>query len=177
LIGYQERRDWMGSPVLTLAEVVPAIPRAMIVGLNPAPPSVAVGHYYQGSLGRRLLQLLARHEVFAEPDGPHFEEPALRHSVGFTDLVKRPTARASDLSRSEVAYGRGELHATLSRAQVPVVICVFREAADALLEGPTVPGWQDGTTTWGARIFRMPPPFMKREDAATVMQTLSRALD
>lgn len=32
LIGYQERVDWMGMEVLTLAEIWPSRPRAMIVG-------------------------------------------------------------------------------------------------------------------------------------------------
>ena len=39
--------DWMGTTVETLADLMPASPRAVIVGVNPAPSSVAAGHYYQ----------------------------------------------------------------------------------------------------------------------------------
>jgi hypothetical protein len=39
-----------------------------------------------------------------------YEDDALyAKGVGFTDLVKRPTARASDLGREEFEYGRGIL--------------------------------------------------------------------
>jgi len=44
----------MGSPVETLADLVPTTPRIVCVGINPAPTSVSIGHYYQGRLGQRL---------------------------------------------------------------------------------------------------------------------------
>lgn len=46
LVDYQSVEEWMDAEVLTLADVWPESPRAMIVGLNPAPASVAAGHYY-----------------------------------------------------------------------------------------------------------------------------------
>lgn len=172
LVGYQEYREWMGSPVLTLADVLPPRPRAIMVGLNPAPPSVAAGHYYQGKVGRRLLGVLAAHELFPPSPSLYFEETALQAGVGFTDLVKRPTARAAGVGRSELAHGRQHLTNLLANLEVPLVVCVFKAAAEALLDAKTTPGSQDLRTAWGARVFRMPPPFMPRDDAAAVMRTL-----
>ncbi len=40
MTGYQTYVDWMGVRTLTLADIWPEHPRAMIVGINPAPSSV-----------------------------------------------------------------------------------------------------------------------------------------
>jgi TDG/mug DNA glycosylase family protein len=37
---------WMGSRVETLADLIPTDPRVLCVGINPAPISVAAGHYF-----------------------------------------------------------------------------------------------------------------------------------
>ena len=52
---HQAKVEWMGTPVLTLRDLWPEQPRAVIVGLNPSLRSVEVGHYYQGRLGQRQL--------------------------------------------------------------------------------------------------------------------------
>ena len=67
LTAYQTQTEWMGEPVLTLAALWPEQPRAMIVGLNPAPASVEVGHYYQGRSGQRQLLRLADAGLFEGP--------------------------------------------------------------------------------------------------------------
>lgn len=84
LIGYQAREDWMGKEVLTLADVWPQVPRAMIVGLSPAPSSVAAGHYYQGQVGQGQLRKLASAGVFRATSGRFFEDAALSSGVGST---------------------------------------------------------------------------------------------
>jgi TDG/mug DNA glycosylase family protein len=50
----------MGATVETVQDLLPESPRAVIVGVNPAPTSVQAGHYYQGQLGQRLWQRLTR---------------------------------------------------------------------------------------------------------------------
>lgn len=60
--------QWMGEPVVTLEDVWPARPRAVIVGLNSTPTSVAAGHYYQGRLGQRQLLRLADAGLFRRPE-------------------------------------------------------------------------------------------------------------
>ena len=76
LKGYQAWLDWMGTRVLTLADVLPQQPAAMIVGLNPAPASVEAGHYYQGRSGQRQLLRLANAGLFAVPtQDKYFEGP------------------------------------------------------------------------------------------------------
>jgi hypothetical protein len=96
LIGYQERVEWMGTEVVTLAEVWPLRPRAVIVGINPSVTSVATGHYYQGQGARGRIMMLVEAGLMALNEGEHqFERTALESGVGFADLVRRPTPSAA----------------------------------------------------------------------------------
>jgi TDG/mug DNA glycosylase family protein len=42
--GHQSLESWMGKTFLTLADLWPAHPKAVVVGINPTPQSVAAGH-------------------------------------------------------------------------------------------------------------------------------------
>lgn len=167
----------MGRKYLTLADLWPRELRAVIVGLNPAPPSVAAGHYYQGTLGLRQMKRLAAAGVFELADGETtFEEQALNAGVGFTDLVKRPTVGEKDLESTELALGRQLLADKLAIRRPAVVVCVFRQAVRALLgtEGP--PGIQPTTAPWGGKVFRMPGPFAPTGSVGPVMAELNSVL-
>lgn len=105
LIGHQSNEIWMGELILTLADLIPDAPRAVLVGINPAPPSVAAGHYYQGRAGRRIMTRLRFAGLLpSEPVG-FDDDDAHRHGIGFTDIIKRPTAGASDLRPDEFRHG------------------------------------------------------------------------
>jgi len=168
----------MGESVLTLEDVWPERLRAMIVGLNPAPASVEVGHYYQGRSGQRQLLRLAGAGLFRRPEfGSTFFEPeALEAGVGFTDVVKRPTRGEKDVSPKEIEFGREALSRELEARDVPLVICVFRHPVTALLGTSGTPGFQARTTSWGARVFRMPGPFAPAAEVSHVMADLSQAI-
>ncbi|HSP60949.1 MAG TPA: uracil-DNA glycosylase family protein [Ornithinimicrobium sp.] len=168
--------QWMGEPVLTLDDVWPARPRGVIVGLNPTPTSVAAGHYYQGRLGQRQLLRLADAGLFRRP-GPgctYFEDAALDAGIGLTDVVKRPTCAEKHVSPREIEFGRTALNAALEDRGVPLVICVFRHPVAVLLGSSGRPGFQPSTTTWGARVFRMPGPFAPADEVRDVMMDLSQ---
>lgn len=176
LIGWQARELWMGTEVLTLADVWPEQPRAMIVGLNPAPTSVAAGHYYQGQVGQVQLRRLADAGLFPAPAGRHFEEAALSAGVGFTDIVKRPSRGEGDVGKDEIAYGAKTLGEKLGARGVPLIVCVFRHPVAALLGSAGTPGLQSRTTSWGAQVFRMPGPYERRERVAEIMAELRELL-
>ena len=172
LIGYQTVENWMSERVLTLADIWPENPAAMIVGLNPAPRSVQAGHYYQGRSGRGQLMRLVRQGLIGEPDGTYFEEAALARRIGFTDIVKRPSVGEADISAAEIDHGRTLLAAALAAHSVPLVICVFRQPVEALLGVAGAPGVQEARTSWGGRVFRMPGPYERKDVAEAVMRTL-----
>lgn len=176
LIGYQERVEWMGAEVLTLAEVWPARPRAVVVGINPSLKSVAAGHYFQGQGARGRIMLLVKAGLMELNDGErHFERAALEAGVGFADLVRRPTPRAADLSDNEIQHGRKLFETKMAAREVPLVIAIYAPPVEALLGKKAQPGYQNELTSWGARVFNLPRPYLKAELAAEVMATLQVA--
>jgi len=64
-------------------------------------------------------------------DGGWEDDAAVDHGVGFTDAVKRPTARASDVRPEEYSYGRPLLVERLEGVQERLVIFTFKATATA----------------------------------------------
>jgi TDG/mug DNA glycosylase family protein len=173
LIGYQERVEWMGAEVLTLAEVWPSRPRAVIVGINPSLTSVTTGHYFQGPGARGRIMMLVKAGLMKPNDGERqFERAALEAGVGFADLVRRPTPSAAHLPDREIEYGRELFERRMTAREVPLVIAIYAPPVEALLGTKAQPGYQSELTSWGARVFNLPRPYLKSELAAEVMATL-----
>lgn len=173
LHGYQSHEEWMGTTVLSLSDVWPEHARAVIVGINPSPVSVAAGHYFQGPVGKRQLGRIADALGWDVPHTGFFEEVGLAHGVGFTDIVKRPTPREVGVSAAELAHGRSVLATKLSSRKVRLVIAVYRHPVAALLGSEGKPGLQPTRTSWGAQVFRLPGPFEAPARAAEVMRGLA----
>lgn len=90
-----------GAPTITLSELLRPGLKAVFVGLNPSPTSVAAGHYYQGQHGRTLWKRLQRFGILeAAPVGQE-DMHAFANGFGFADLVRRPTRSAGELSTIE----------------------------------------------------------------------------
>lgn len=167
--------DWMGAQVETLADLLPPHPRMVCVGINPAPTSVAVGHYYQGRQGQRFFARMVQAGVL-EPVGDGFEDDAaVAAGIGFTDLVKRPTGRADDVSPDELRHGRGLLERKLSGIGDPVLIFPFKAASAALVGRFDGNGWLEQTFA-GCRLFVMPGPYEQRASADSTIATLAPLL-
>jgi len=103
--GFRIEMEWLGSKVATLADVPPSPGRVLLVGVNPAPISVAAGHYYQGKLGRRLWGRLARLGLLTDPTPGAEDEAFGREGHGLTDIVKRPTTSAAEITDTEIRAG------------------------------------------------------------------------
>jgi TDG/mug DNA glycosylase family protein len=154
--GHRVVLDWMGRDVVTLADLLRPGLRAVVVGINPSPVSVAAGHYYQGRVGQRFFARLAQAGVL--PPGAGFEDDrAFAAGIGFTDVVKRPTARATGLLPGELDHGRRLLENKLMALDAPRVIFTFKGAARALL-GTFVGHGVHVTRLAGAEVFVMPGP-------------------
>lgn len=142
----------------------------VFVGINPSIYSVERGHYFARASNRfwpcisqSALTLRAREGLGTATLGPANDRALLAYGVGFTDLVKRPTAKASDLATAELAAGVAHLLEKLQRFK-PRVACFHGitgyRFVHALLAGKAaVPalGPQDvraGTT----RLYLVPNP-------------------
>jgi TDG/mug DNA glycosylase family protein len=173
--GHRVIVNWMGSEVETLADLLPAHPRAVCVGINPAPTSVAVGHYYQGPQGQRFFARLIQ-ATLLQPIRDGFEDDAaVASGIGFTDVVKRPTPRADQVMPDELRHGRELLERKLSSVGRPPLIFSFKAAAVALVGTFDGNGWLEGTFA-GCRLFVLPGPYEKHASAESTIATLAPQL-
>ena len=93
----------------------------LFVGINPSIPSARQGHYYANPRNRfwRAFNLA---ELAPEPLGPETDHRVLEFGIGFTDLVKRPTAGVADLVAQDFREGATVLQEKLARYQ-PRLVC------------------------------------------------------
>jgi TDG/mug DNA glycosylase family protein len=94
MIGHQTWEDRMGVQVMTLADLIPANLRAICVGIDPSPVSVAAGHYYQGQLGRRIFARLRQAGLLSEHNGSYEDDAAFLSGVGFQPQAAAATNQA-----------------------------------------------------------------------------------
>ena len=171
MTGHRVAINWMGQRVETLADLFPKTPRAVCVGINPAPDSIAAGHYYQGRLGQRFFARLREAGLIPPATTGFDDDAAVRRGIGFTDVVKRPTVNADLVSAAELQHGAALLAETLAQVGAPTLIFPFKKAAVALVGRFDGNGWLDGAFA-GSRLFVMPGPYESGHSASLTISTL-----
>lgn len=78
--------------------------RVLLVGINPGLSSAASGRHF-GTPGNRLWAALYRSGFTPRLLTPAEADELLELGVGITSLVRRPTARASELTKAEFVEG------------------------------------------------------------------------
>jgi TDG/mug DNA glycosylase family protein len=101
----------------------------VFVGINPSVFSTVQGHYFARRINRfwpcfsrSNLSRPIRLALGVEQLEPVHDHLLPAHGIGFTDVVKRPTAKAAELGRDEFAAGATALLVKLERYQ-PRVAC------------------------------------------------------
>ena len=101
----------------------------VFIGINPSVFSATRGRYFARPsnrfwpcLSRSVLSRRAREALSLAELRPEHDVMLLEHGIGFTDLVKRATPKAGDLSSAELAAGVEHLVAELERHR-PRVAC------------------------------------------------------
>src|ERR1019366_7654706 len=94
----------------------------VFIGINPSVYSVAQGHCFARktnrfwpALSRSTLSLSARRALVVDRLEPFHDAMLLDHGIGFTDVVKRATARADELDPRGVADAPREMGGKLSK--------------------------------------------------------------
>lgn len=142
----------------------------VFVGINPSLYSVAQGHYFARRanrfwpcFSRSVLSAAARRALGVEFLAPEHDHRLPEHGIGFTDVVKRATARADELSRAEFAAGAASLVRKIARCK-PRVACFhgvtgYRPLQRILAPEETICslGLQ-GVRIGGTRLFVVPNP-------------------
>ncbi len=148
-MSHRVTEEWMGEQVETLEDLLRSGLYAVCIGINPAPTSVTAGHYYQGRLGRQFCERLRRAGLLPRASGWE-DDLAFDNGIGFTDIVKRATATASEVRPEEFAHGRGLLRAKMQAVQPRLVIFTFKKTAEVLF-GPIAGMDASATVVWPAR--------------------------
>jgi TDG/mug DNA glycosylase family protein len=101
----------------------------VFVGINPSVFSVTRGHYFARPgnrfwpcFSRSILSAPVREALGVTALQPEHDAALLAHGFGFTDVVKRPTPRASDVHPSEFTAGVADLVSKLERYR-PRIAC------------------------------------------------------
>jgi TDG/mug DNA glycosylase family protein len=142
----------------------------VFVGINPSVFSAAQGHYFARKINRfwpafsrSRLSLAARQGIGVERLEPIHDRALQDYGFGFTDLVKRASPRATDLTRDEPNVGVTALARKLKRTK-PRFACfhgvtVGRPVQRAL--APDLPETGLGLQPYmigATRIFVVPNP-------------------
>ena len=99
----------------------------VFVGLNPGLTSVRDGHYF-ASPRNRFWRAANSAGVFDPPLDAETDHMALEQGIGFTDVVKRPSAGASDLRVADFREWAPVLKAKLEQ-YAPRVVCFHGSVA------------------------------------------------
>lgn len=110
-----------GKEVATLPDLLAPGLRILFVGFNPSVRAARLGHYYAGR-NNRFWDLLAASGL--TPRRLAFEEDRrlLELGIGITDLVKRPTRSAAEVTPAEYRRGVERLRAIVREVR-PRVVC------------------------------------------------------
>jgi TDG/mug DNA glycosylase family protein len=120
--------QWAGRAD-TLPDLLRGALDVVFVGINPSVYSVEQGHYFARPSNRfwpclsgSVLSAPARLALRTERLMPRHDRVLPDHGIGFTDVVKRATAKAADLKAHEVAAGTHCLVAKIERYR-PRIAC------------------------------------------------------
>ncbi len=147
------RSQWTLRRELTLPDLVAPLLRVLVVGLNPSIYSAERGVAFARPGNRFWPAAIAAGLTV------HDRDPwaAFGSGIGFTDLVKRASARADGLTRDEYTVGADRVRA-LAEWLAPKVVCFagltgYRKAID-----PTAAIGQQPDGFGGAIAYVMPNP-------------------
>jgi TDG/mug DNA glycosylase family protein len=142
----------------------------LFVGINPSIYSAERGHYFARPgnrfwpcLSRSVLSRRARAALGTGVLGPQHDTLLLAYGIGFTDIVKRPTVTAGEVSRAEFVTGVEHLVSKITTHR-PRIACfhgvtAYRSVHD-VLAGKTTPvalGLQ-AARIGSTRLFLVPNP-------------------
>ena len=139
----------------TLPDAVREGLRAIAVGINPSLPSVRAGFYFANPRNRFWPALNASRLVDAplEPGPGAVTVLVERYGIGFTDIVKRPTAGSAELRPREFRDGAARLEALVDRLEPGVV---WFQGAMGWRAFARYAGWRvTGEVEWGAQGWRL----------------------
>jgi double-stranded uracil-DNA glycosylase len=147
-----------GETVRTLPDLLAPGLRILFVGFNPSVRAARLGHYYAGR-NNRFWELLHVSGLTTERIPFERDREVLRSGMGITDLVKRPTRSASEVTGAEYRAGRERLIALLTELR-PRVVCYNGKGVYLQVTGRVEAPWgeQHDSVVSGVLDFVAPSP-------------------
>jgi len=136
----------------TLADHVGASMTVLICGLNPSPASADSGIGFHRPGNRFWPAAIAAGLVTVDRDPSHSLK---HHGMGMTDLVKRTTRRADELSRAEFELGIERVARLVGWLQPKTVCMVGLQGWRAAVDRTAARGWQ-AELLGGRPVYLMP---------------------
>lgn len=134
--------DWVrvrGRRLRSLPDVVGPGMRLLICGLNPSEYSADRGIGF-ARRSNRFWRVAVEAGVVSRPFDPR--HALAHHSVGMTDLVKRPTVASKELTRAEYREGAARVERLAAWLRPRAVCFVGLEGWRAAVNRSAVAGWQ-----------------------------------
>ena len=128
--------------------------KLVIVGCNPSESSVRAGHYYAGR-GNQFWPMLFESGVVPEPFDYPDDRRIIEFGIGLTDLVKRPSKAAEELTRQDFAEGRFVLSQKLEEFAPRVVAFNGKMVYDQFAQRKCKYGLQK-ELLYGAQVYVLP---------------------
>jgi double-stranded uracil-DNA glycosylase len=140
-----------------LPDIIAAGLKVLFCGINPGMTAAATGHHFAGRSNRfwRVIHLagFTPNEISSQED-----RAILRYGCGVTSVVKRPTARADQLSREEFIAAAAEFEQKIAR-HAPHFVAFLGKAAYSGISGQRDIAWGlQPTRMEGALIWALPNP-------------------
>jgi TDG/mug DNA glycosylase family protein len=172
-MGHRVTETWRGEAVQTLEDLLRPGLRAVCVGINPSTVSVETGHYYQGRLGKLFFSRLRQAGLIGMAPPGSEDDSAFAEGIGFTDIVKKPTSRASGLSNEDYQAGKPLLIEKLERYRPSLVIFTFKKTATVVCGSFAGHGFVKGVEVASIPAFVMPGPYEKTERVTAALESLA----
>lgn len=131
--------------------------RVLFVGINPGLYSGAVGHHFARP-GNRFWKTLHAAGFTDEVLSPFDERVLLSRGIGITNVVRRATASASELSPEELRAGARALKKKIERYRPRVVAFLGVSAYRTAFEKPRATIGSQPDELAGARVWVLPNP-------------------
>ena len=129
----------------------------LFCGINPGLYSGAVGHHFARP-GNRFWKAVHGAGFTDRQLSPFEERELLTWRLGITNLVERATARAGELSASELREGAGRLARRVARFRPRFVAFLGISAYRAAFEDSTARIGRQDQTLGGSRVWLLPNP-------------------
>jgi double-stranded uracil-DNA glycosylase len=129
----------------------------VFIGINPSPLAAATGHRFAGPSNRfwRVVHLAGFSPVLLRADQ---DQSLPQYGCGLISAISRPTRRANELPRAELAAAGDALRAKIERHQPKWIAFLGKGAYSAIMARRDIAWGRQESTMGHAQVWVLPDP-------------------